>query len=206
MTKPKRKPADPLPFPWETHGRDALGTSARIARPDLARATLTEVEGVEEVGGEARSVARSVTVWRTVPSRLFAALPSDCRAALVDYADAVERVGASSGAVDPTSAGGVRSGPPTGPSLDRLAAAQTVDRVVRVLEGHAAQAHPCGARLPYRHLVDMLAIEEASTTAIARLLDPSPRNRPSRAAMTEAVRAAADAAARVALALGYRSE
>ncbi|GHE03748.1 hypothetical protein U879_05695 [Defluviimonas sp. 20V17] len=203
MARRKRKPADLPPFPWETEGRAFPRKTARLARPALVAASIEEVDGIVDTPRGTEVQTRKVPVWRRRASDLFLDLPEDCQAALAHYAHCVEFCGASSGGVDPTSTGG-RTGAPTGPILARLDAARTVSDVAQTLDRLSASVCPSGPRLPYRRLVDLVAIDGATRTEIARRLDPTAA-RPSRRAMTAAETATGAAAHIVAVFLGYRA-
>ncbi|WP_227271228.1 hypothetical protein [Roseobacter weihaiensis] len=216
MTKrkpaPLTLPAFILPADGDTGTRDAEG---RPIRAPLARRavelTSIEVRSLSQPDesvryGEETTERERIPVWRGKIPGAISALPVTDREALAEYAYFVSHVGASSGGCDPSGGGGGTRSTPTGPNLSRIEAAQALGRVHDALQGRLLQAHPRARVLTYRRLVELLAVDEISPSAIARKLDYTPKDRPSRPAFAAVKSAIPEAAALVATALGHRSD
>lgn len=207
MAKRKTKPVTIPPFTWDTDGdtgtKDAKGYPVRAP---LGRHAV-ELTSIETRTFNGATVKRTrETVWRGKVPAIVSSLPETDREALAEYAYLAAHIGASSGAIDPSGGGGGTKSTPTGPNLSRIIAAQALGRVNDALQGHLLRVHPRARVLTYRRLIELLAVDEVSPTAIARKLDYMPKDRPSRPAFTAVKAAIPEAASIVALALGYRSD
>lgn len=211
MAKRKTKPVTLPPFKWDTDG-DTGTTNARgeaIRAPLVRNAVeLTSIKVPVVTPEDVKNTKSNATefkterVWRGKTPAIVSGLPETDREALAEYAYCVAHVGASSGALDPSGGGGSRP-TPTGPSLSRIEAAQAIGRVHAALEPRVVKVDRA---LTFRRLIELLAIDEQSPTAIARKLDATPKERPSRPAFTAVKAAIPEAAALVAFALGWRSQ
>ncbi|WP_157973666.1 hypothetical protein [Tropicimonas sp. IMCC34043] len=145
------------PFPWQTES-----AGRPLARRPVERAQIVE----EQVADDGEIVERRESVWRVGSPRILGAMTCDRRHALETYAATVERIGASGGTVDPTSAG--RSGAPAcGPSVAKLAAVEWVatadSRIARVGLG-------VGTGCNGRDLARWIAVDGLSGVAVLRRL------------------------------------
>lgn len=168
---------------------------APLARPEL---NLTSIETrTLDANGKAINRTRKA-VWRGKTGAIVSGLPETDREALAEHAFCVAHVGASSGALDPSGGGGSRP-TPTGPSLSWIGAAKAIGRVQAVLEPQFAKVH---RGLTFRRLIELIAIDEISPTAIAHKLDATTKERPSRPAFAAVKAAIPEAAALVTAAAG----
>jgi hypothetical protein len=169
--------------------------------PGLARPILERGEGPPEVAldRDGAPVVRRAPVWRSPVSPVMRALPEAPRAALLDYANLVEKVASSGGTLDPSGAGGGRS---AGPSLGRLIAARhladldtllAARRFVAVVSGGGATV------TTYRDLARWVAVDGASRRELEARMG-LPRTDAWRARLTRAI---GEAAHLLAVRLGY---
>jgi hypothetical protein len=112
------------PFPWSTEV-ELDGRIVRLARPRIEAVDM--VEAVERnpnaTSVDDELVIRRARVWRTTLPPMLRSLPPSGKAAMLDFAEAVERAGASRGAGSPLNGGGTSAGPRS-PSIAHLAAAE----------------------------------------------------------------------------------
>ncbi|MEM8849269.1 MAG: hypothetical protein AAGE03_04455 [Pseudomonadota bacterium] len=177
----KRKPKTPAlpPFPWETHVQHR-GKPVRTARPDLIQADIVDSEVMDRDTGEVTTTSRRV--WRTTLPPVLKIVNRARRMALVEYADAVERAGASGGTSDPTGGGGGGGGARS-PSLTALVNAERLGRMNAALAGgelrlplggSGAVAHRRFARMTYRDLAHHAAVDGLGLSDILREMGVKP--------------------------------
>ncbi|WP_282130133.1 hypothetical protein, partial [Roseobacter litoralis] len=174
---------------------DIDGKSVRSARPMLERAEVIDSYTLSPEGDRVEKRAR---VWRTVMPQVMKTLNPDHQAAMLSYAEIVERVGASTGTSDPTGGGGGCSGPKA-PSLSLLIAAEQLRRMHDALDGHEVQIDITPERrgkhnyatLSFRDLVCWVAIDGLGRHAILKRMGAPHRNPAANAACILAITEAA---------------
>jgi hypothetical protein len=205
--KPKPKPKITLPpFTWETHATPLGGAPARLARPDLEEA---DIDAGCERRADGEVIANRARVWRTRLPPVMANLNPASRAAVLDYAEAFEAVGASVGTCDPTGGGG-GGGASAGPSLRALTAAERLrhmnaalagaEMVVPVKDARRLRRGDGMARVAFRALAEWVAVEGLSRTDILRRAGAATSNETAMDAATLAIVAMAE---RLAICCGY---
>ncbi len=126
------KSANLPPFPWATTGAALGGKPVRLARPGLERAEL--VEGARR--GEAGAYEiETKEVWRIRTSPAIRFLAPHLRAALLDYAEAQEKIFAKGGVGEITGAPSTPACANAGPSHHALIAAEHLRAMKAALQG-----------------------------------------------------------------------
>lgn len=163
-----------LPFPWETHV-DLGGKAVRTARPAIERVDMVEAEAVDLDTGDL-TVTRA-RVWRTVEAPVLRAFNRARKAAILDYAVAVERATSTGGTSDLSSGGGGGGGGAKGPNLAALINAERLGRMnaalagleVRVpLGGYSGPDARRARAIAYRDLALRLAVDGHSPRDLLR--------------------------------------
>lgn len=205
--KTHRQPSKPaIPFEWETEVHLRGVGRVRTARPDLEQG---EVDLDSERGPDGEVITRKARIWRTKLPPVLSVLNPASRAAVLDYAEAVEAVGSSSGTSDPTGGGGGGAGA-RGPSLRAITAAERLRHMNAALAG-AEMAVPVKdarrlrrgdgmARVAYRQLAEWVAVDGLSRTEILRRAGAAPSNEAAQEATTLAI---VDMGERLAVCCGY---
>lgn len=191
------------PFPWATETMHD-GRRVRLARPDVEEA---DMQMDCEVGRDGELIARRARVWQVATAPSLRSFSPALRAAMMDYAETTEAVGASGGTSDPTGGGGGGAGR-CGPSLRALTAAERLRKMDAALEGQhlTVIVSPSKRRAnlrqaaSYRQLVRWLAVDGLSRTAILRKIGANPD---SEVAQERFTLAATDAAMLLAVTCGY---
>ncbi len=181
------------PFEWETTGRHLLTATdkpgakrarifgtAPLARGAVQPDAVVEYErgedGLFTTGKDGRMIARRARVWRTAQPPLLRMVPPAGRAALLDYAEAVEGVLASGGSSVPE--GGGRGAPSSAsPSAAKLMAAERLRHMREALADGVAVLFPAratsaalrrraGVPVRFTDLADWVAVEGMSRAQI----------------------------------------
>lgn len=200
----RRKPAVTLPpFPWETHAM-LNGKRVRMARPEIEEA---DVMLDCERGADGEVVARRARVWRTALPPILKTLTPAGQAAMLDYAEVLERCGSSGGTSDPTGGGGGGGGARS-PSLSALMAAERLGQMHAVLDGREmvvaltprTRNDRTAARACYRDIARWVAVDGAGRREILKRMG-APAS--SEAAQDRCTLAIAEVAELLAICCGY---
>lgn len=210
--KPRRKtPGVSLPpFPWDTTAPLPGGDKT----VPLARAKIEQghVDLDCELSPDGEVVARRARVWRTATPPFLRNLGANARAAMLDYAEAVEALGASGGSSIPDGPGGGCPGT-VSPSHRALLAAERLRRmqaalkdgelVVPVKDAKRLRRWQDGmARVPMATLADWVVIDGLSRSEILTRAGAAPSNEQ---AQDMAVLAVAEMGERLAICCGYQA-
>jgi hypothetical protein len=208
--KPRRQPSKPaIPFEWETEVALPGSGRVRTARPEICRGEVDGDSTLSDAGREAEVITARARIWRTALPPMLAVLNPSARAAVLDYAEAVETVGASGGTSDPTGGGG-GGGAARGPSLRAICAAERLrhmhaalaggEMVVPVKDARRMRRGGGLARVPLRQLAQWVAVDGLGRREILNRSGAAPSNEMAQGAATLAI---VDMGERLAICCGY---
>jgi len=210
MAKKRKTTAKPKvslsPFTWETEVDIPGGERAPLARPALEQADV-DLDCAQ--GADGAVITRRARVWRRAVPPVMNNLNPTARAAMLDYAEALEAVGAMVGTSDPSGGGG-GGGRQCSPNLRSIIAAERLRHMNQALAGVAMEVPVKNARrlrrgdgmirTPLRQIAEWVAVDHLCISDIVTRVGASASNELAR---DGALLAIIEAGARLAICCGY---